>query len=124
MQDEDMEKILKLEIKSLKMGDFTLNLEIQVSNMGDIDLRLKLIDNTLAMLKMMNFHGEHMFEHPIKVGSSEIYIRAGKSYVLNCKVKLPPLGSGIYYIYLASSFLLDIFPKFVYLESTLKKVIL
>lgn len=124
MQDENVEEILKLEIKSLEMEDFTLNLEIQVLNVGDIDLRLKLMDNTLTTLKMMNFHGEHMFEHPIKVDSSEICIRAGKSYVLNCRVKLPPLGSGVYYIYLASSFLLDIFPKFVYLESTLKKVIL
>ncbi len=124
MQGEDVENMLKLEIKSLKMEGFTLNLEIQVSNVGDKDLRLKLMDNTLTILKIMNFHGEHMFEHPIEVDSSEICVKAGESYISNCKVKLPPLGSGVYYIYLASSFLLDSFPKFVYLESTLRKVIL
>ena len=124
MENENVEDILKLEIKSLEMEDFTLNLEIQLSNVGDEDFRLKLIDNTLTTLKVMNFHGKHVFKHSIKVNASEIYIRAEKSYVSNCKVKLPPLSSGVYYVYLASSFLLEPFPKFVYLESTLKKLIL
>ncbi len=123
-QDENVENMLKLEIRSLKIEDFTLNLEIQVLNVGDKDLTLRLVDNTLTTLKVMNFHGEHVFEYSIKVNSSEICVKAGKSYVSNCKVKFPPLGSGVYYVYLASTFLLDFFPKFVYIESTLKKVIL